>query len=201
MAAGDDESPDLSFGLRPNSAARSKSLDKPAVLHGGEPKPELTHPALADEPIDFGQERRVHTAIHTRYSVRVNPHETTCVRPRAFLLLRGMANSEWLERLAAAIQDRWVAHGRSLASLSKQAGLGPNYVSQMLAGMKDGTKEPSARAVIDICEELGVSITWIFLGIEMTAEDESLLLAASKMDKENKKRLLDLLNSIQSAPA
>lgn len=100
----------------------------------------------------------------------------------------------WKQRLHAAIRDRWVANGGSLAELSRQAGQGSNYVSQML----NEDKEPKTQAVINIAQVLNVSLSWIFLGIEMTAEDEKLLLIAAKIDTNQKKKLLDLLGSISS---
>lgn len=103
----------------------------------------------------------------------------------------------WKQRLHSAIKDRWVAQGRSLAELSRLSGQGPNYVSQML----NEDKEPKTQTVINIAENINVSLSWIFLGIDMTAEDEKLLLIAAKIDTDQKKKLLDLLGSIASESA
>jgi transcriptional regulator with XRE-family HTH domain len=105
----------------------------------------------------------------------------------------GMDNCDWEQRLRKAIAERWTDKGRSLTDLGRAIGMGQNYVSQMLAG-----KAPKAQAVINIAKELEISLTWLFLGVEMTVEDEQLLLLASKIDTAQKRKLLDLLTSIAS---
>jgi transcriptional regulator with XRE-family HTH domain len=105
-----------------------------------------------------------------------------------------MEHAAWEMRLRQAIRERWTDQGRSLAELGRQAGMGVNYVSQML---NDG-KAPKAQAVVNLAEVLGISLTWLYLGVEMTAEDEQLLQLAAKVDESQKRQLLALLNSIAS---
>ena len=190
MIVGDHEGADLSFGLGPNSATRPKSGDQPAVLHGREPEPELAHPTIAEEPIDFGEETRVHRGLVTRFSVHVNPPATTCVLSPLALLRKGMSTETWEARLRQAIQERWVDQGRSLTELSLNIKNGRNFVSQMLT---EG-KAPRAQDVVNLASELKISLSWLFLGVDMTQEDEQLLMIASKIDTDQKKKLLELLN-------
>ncbi len=192
LLLGDDEGSDLRFGLGPNTTTGSKTLNEAAVLHGREPKSELTHAAVGEKSIDFREKRRVHKIPIARFSVCVKPHATTCVPHAANLLARGMGNSDWETRLRQAIQERWLDKGRSLNELSARVDMGPNYVSQMLTT----TKAPKAETVIKLADALGVSLTWIYLGADLTAEDEQLLQLAAKVDTTQKRQLLDLLNSI-----
>jgi hypothetical protein len=197
LTAGNDESSHLSFGLRPDPAARTKPGDQPAVLHGREPKPELAHPAVAEKPINFGEKARVHGGVLTRFSVHVNPPATTCVLSSLALLRGGMSTETWEARLRQAIQERWVDQGRSLTELSLNIHNGRNFVSQMLT---EG-KAPRAKDVVNLAAQLQISLSWLFLGVDMTQEDEQLLMIASKIDTHQKKKLLELLNSIAAQNA
>lgn len=194
LSMGNDEGSNLSLSLRPDSAAGTKPFDKAPILHGGQPKPELAHPAFADETLDFGEERGVHEQPIARFSVWVKRPDKTCVPQTDDLLVRSMSTAEWDNRLRQAIKEHWTDHGRSLTELGRAIGMGQNYVSEMLSK----GKAPRAQAVINLAQVLGVSLTWIYLGVEMTAEDEQLLQVASKVDATQKRRLLDLLNSIAS---
>ena len=81
-----------------------------------------------------------------------------------------------------------------MRELSAKLGKGPNYVSQML----NDDKAPRVDFVISLAQILGVSASQVLLGVEMSAEDEKLLMLAAKLDPERKRTLLDLLNSFAS---
>ena len=197
LAVGDDECPDLRLCLGPDPTAGSKALNEPPVFDGSQAEPELTHPAFAEKPINFGEKARVHEEVVTRFSVHVNPPATTCVPIPLSLLRKGMSTDTWEARLHQAIRERWVDQGRSLTELSLNVKMGRNFVSQML---NDG-KAPRAQDVVNLAQQLGVSLTWLFLGVDMTPEDEQLLMIASKIDTDQKKKLLELLNSIAAQTA
>ncbi len=93
----------------------------------------------------------------------------------------------WRERLIEVIE----ADPRSLRAISLEAGLGPNYVTQMI----NENKGPTAAALVKLAETLHVSVTFIFTGAEMTQADEDLLKLAAKMDEVEKTHLLGLLRS------
>lgn len=73
----------------------------------------------------------------------------------------------WRDRLADAIRDS----GRSQRSVSLAAGLGPGYVNSLLNEGKDPTVENATR----VCKELGISLSWLIYGIEMSPETEEIL--------------------------
>lgn len=97
----------------------------------------------------------------------------------------------WRERLIKAIE----ADPRSLRAISKDAGLGPNYVTQMISG----NKGPTAAALVKLAETLQVSVTFIFTGAEMSQVDEDLLKLAAEMDETEKTHLLGLLRARKPA--
>lgn len=106
-----------------------------------------------------------------------------------------MANGddEWWQRLRDAIEAARSA-GRSYTDISREAKQGRNYVQQM---MKNG-KAPGADVVAKLCKALGVSVTYIFTGVRMTAEAEEMLALFSRLDEKAKDNLLELLKKLSS---
>lgn len=104
-------------------------------------------------------------------------------------------DDDWWQRLRDAIETAKNA-GRSYRDISLEAKQGRNYVQQM---MKNG-KAPGADVVAKLCKALGVSITYIFTGMRMTAEAEEMLILFSRLDNEAKDNLLRLMKSLPSAP-
>lgn len=100
----------------------------------------------------------------------------------------------WFSRLNGAIDEALVQKRFSLRSLSMKAGYSPNYVGQM----RRDTKGPSAEAVVRLAAALDVSLTWIFLGVEMSPSDERLLALAASLSEDQKSKLLELLQSVGS---
>lgn len=98
----------------------------------------------------------------------------------------------WWIRLIDEINKAESA-GRSLRNISLTAGLGPNYVEQM---RKKG-KMPSADVVKKLAEALGISVTYIFTGVQMTREAEQLLALWASLTEEQKDSLLQMLRSMQ----
>jgi len=95
---------------------------------------------------------------------------------------------KWRERLIEAIQN----DGRSLRAISLDAGLGPNYVNQLIAPNSRG---PTAEKLIKLLNTLRVSPTYIITGSPMTADFEELLRLASQMKPETRQKLIDYLRS------
>lgn len=96
----------------------------------------------------------------------------------------------WRRRLIEAIHN----DGRSYRALSLDAGLGPNYVNQLLAPDSRG---PTASALIKLLNVLKVSPTFIITGSPMTPEMEELLDLAARMSPESRDKLIDFLRSEQ----
>lgn len=104
-----------------------------------------------------------------------------------------MSNNEqgWRIRLMACIEEE----GRSLRSISLQAGLGQNYLNQMVSDRK----EPGIEVVRRLCDVLNVSVTYIVTGNELSKLDEELLAILADIDVEAKKHLRDFLRTVSIA--
>lgn len=70
-------------------------------------------------------------------------------------------------RLEAAIKE----NGRSYRSVSLAAGRGPGYVSSIL---NEG-KEPTVIHLAQVCSEIGVSLSQILYGVQISPEAEEIL--------------------------
>lgn len=79
-----------------------------------------------------------------------------------------------------------------MRAVSIAAGCGPGY----LHGILKDEKEPTIERLLRICSELGVSLTYVILGIELTQAQERLLLLLSDIPDEQKRLLLDLAESL-----
>lgn len=103
-------------------------------------------------------------------------------------LLQNAAMREgWLERFKAAVE----ADGRSLRAISDAAGLGPNYVREMING-----KEPGVDKLVRLARTLGVSASYLVTGLEMSAEHEEALERLTRLSPEKQKMVLDLIRSL-----
>lgn len=74
---------------------------------------------------------------------------------------------DWRERLIAAVD----ADPRSDRAISLAAKLGPNFVNEL----RNTEKEPGIKKVLKLANELGVSLAQLFLGGDITPEDEEFL--------------------------
>lgn len=74
---------------------------------------------------------------------------------------------DWRDRLLEAV-DR---DGRSDRAISHAAKLGPNFVNEL----RNTDKEPGIKKVLKLAAELKLSTTYLFLGSELTPEDEELI--------------------------
>lgn len=99
-----------------------------------------------------------------------------------------MSEDAWRERLKDAADKS----GRSLRSISLAAGCGPGYLHDILSTKK----EPSIARLIKLCEAIGVSVTYVVLGIEWTPTQEQLLLLMSGLSEKRKKLLLEMAESL-----
>lgn len=96
----------------------------------------------------------------------------------------------WRERLIAAID----ADDRSERRISLDAGLGPNYVGQLIKN--NGAEVDS---VLKLCAALNLSVSYIFTGVEMNTLDEEMLIRFSALPLDQKQAFASLLRSFERA--
>ncbi|HEY8595755.1 MAG TPA: helix-turn-helix domain-containing protein [Devosiaceae bacterium] len=99
----------------------------------------------------------------------------------------------WRERLIDAIKRS----GKSWRSISIAANLSPNFVTQMI---RDG-KTPSTDNLVSLASALGISMTFLFTGSYLSAEDEEVLRLYSLLPAEEREHLFGMLRArASSAP-
>lgn len=81
--------------------------------------------------------------------------------------IRGMGQETWRDRLAAALKKS----GKSKREVSLSAGMGAGYVHSIL---KDG-KDPTLAHLITVCDKVGVSLSYVVFGFDVSAENERIL--------------------------
>lgn len=97
--------------------------------------------------------------------------------------------TEWRDRLIRAIER----DGRSPRAISLAANLGPNFLGQML---ERGTS-PSTQALVSVCSALGISLTYIFTGADMSTEDEELLRLAAHLPEKQRDLLIEMARQLR----
>lgn len=97
----------------------------------------------------------------------------------------------WLDRLRDAVK----ADGRSLRDVSLSAGLGPNYLSELLG--KD--KEPGINKLERLCRELNVSLAYVLTGLQVTPEDEEKLALLAELPEEDAATVLHFARRLRDA--
>ena len=99
-----------------------------------------------------------------------------------------MSREAWRNRLQEAAEKS----GKSLRAVSLAAGCSPGY----LHGILSSRKEPTIARLVKLCDMLGVSVTYVVLGIAWSPTQEQLLLLMSGLSDEQKKLLLELAKSL-----
>lgn len=98
----------------------------------------------------------------------------------------------WFDRLVDAI----LRDGRDMKAISLAAGLGQNYVQQMV---KD-RKKPKIDTLVRLLNELGRADTlWIITGQEFTDEDRRLLEIAASLEDDGKRKLIEAFAALAAA--
>lgn len=101
-----------------------------------------------------------------------------------------MANTTWRERLKAAIERK----GRSNRDVSLATGHSPGY----LHGVLVNGKEPGVDSLVKVCAEVGVSLTEIVFGAEMSPETEKLLKLFAGLTDDQKADFLRIAESVST---
>jgi transcriptional regulator with XRE-family HTH domain len=99
-----------------------------------------------------------------------------------------MSEEEWRKRLQEAVDKS----GKSMRAISLTAGCSASY----LHGILKEDKEPTLPRLVRICSEIGVSVTYIILGIEMSPTHEALLLLMSDLPDVQQQLLLEIARSL-----
>lgn len=94
----------------------------------------------------------------------------------------------WRTRLLAAIDK----DGRSDRAISLAAKLGPNFVNEL----RNTDKEPGVGKVIKLADELKLSSTYVFTGVNLTPEDQELLELFLKLSPESRTSLVALAQQL-----
>ena len=91
----------------------------------------------------------------------------------------------WKQRILAAID----ADERSDRSISLDARLGENFVNQL----RNSDKSPSIDKLEQLIKTLNISYAYVFLGYDLSSEDEALLAALRSIPKDSQEALLKLI--------
>ena len=93
----------------------------------------------------------------------------------------------WKTRLLQAIDN----DGRSDRAISTAANLGVNFVNEF----RNKAKEPSVEKILKLAAELKLSVTYLFLGRDLSKDDEDLLLVLQSLPVSAKEGLLAALRA------
>lgn len=95
---------------------------------------------------------------------------------------------DWFNRFIEMVE----ADGRGMINIALTAGLGRNYVQQII---KNG-KKPTIERLMAILQVLGESPTiYVLTGVKTTPEDKSISSLLNSLTEEEKKAFLVLLQS------
>lgn len=97
----------------------------------------------------------------------------------------------WLERLRGAVQK----DGRPLRAISKAAGLGPNYLGELL----NKGKVPGIDKLLRLCSELEISATWVLTGTKVSPDSEEMLSILATLPPDQQTTLLSLARQLKAA--
>lgn len=100
---------------------------------------------------------------------------------------------DWRQRLLDAAEKT----GRSDRSISRDAGLGPNALNEI----RNTAKEPSVDRTLKLIKAIGVSRSYVFLGIEMTQEVEQIVELLGQASPTAQKGFAAFLQEKQSRAA
>lgn len=98
-----------------------------------------------------------------------------------------MPDKTWRQRLAQAVKR----DGRSRRAISLAAGVHETAVWELL----NTDKDPQTDKVVAVAQELGVTVGWLFDGIEISPESSRLLKAWGRMSKAEREALLRYIES------
>lgn len=103
------------------------------------------------------------------------------------------AAMDWRQRLLDAAEKT----GRSDRSISLAANLGPNALNEI----RNTDKEPSVDRALKLIQAIGVSRSYVFLGVEITPEVEELVMLLGQASPAAQKGFAEFLRERQPPAA
>lgn len=100
-------------------------------------------------------------------------------------------SGDWRSRIIEAVERSVTEDGRSYRDISIRAGVGQNFVGELVRG----DKRSNVENVIKVAQELGLSLAYVFAGVDIKPEDEAFLRILGSMSQEEKNHLLGFLRS------
>jgi len=101
---------------------------------------------------------------------------------------------DWVNRLLLAAEK----DGRSDRAISLAAGLGPNFLNEL----RNLNKAPTVPKVVALANELNVSLSYLFSGLDLSRENEELLRLFLSLPEPSRDTLLQLARQLaESKPA
>ncbi|WP_150526796.1 hypothetical protein [Roseibium sediminis] len=190
---GPDISPDPAGGRGINLSTIAQTLQKSAILDRF-PTEMLVGHALAFRPLECeefinGSEQIVHHGDHIeRNSVQVKPNERLNVSDFA---IRAIYNCRmeitWLDRIVAAIS----LTGQSYRTISQNASLGPNFVSEMIRL----NRLPKTAQLQALCDALDIRSSWVLEGTPTHPAQERLVKLVAHLQPEERLRTMKKVGS------
>lgn len=175
------------FGVGPNAAALFEAVNQPAVVRKDDAGPMFGETSISHEGSQLG-EKGAHFGNLARTCVHVNARKDVKDLHAGACYLSHMDN-DWLDRLIQAIE----ADGRKPNRLSEDAGLGRNYVQQLL----NRRSAPHSKELAKLLDALGEEAAlFVHTGHRLTAVDWEFLRASSGMDEDTRKDALRLLRRL-----
>lgn len=107
--------------------------------------------------------------------------------------IAAMADETWRDRLKRAVEKS----GRPLREISRTMGRSDGYVY----GIIHDAKEPGIDSVVELCRVLGISVTELLFGVEMSDSTEKLLRIYAGLSEDQKADFLRLAESAASLAA
>jgi len=103
---------------------------------------------------------------------------------------------DWFVRLSGEIERRVMLDDKiySYRNISLGAGLGPNYVEQLLKSQ--GRKNPQISEFTKLCEYLNLSLVYVLTGVEMSHRDEEFNSIWARLDPDAQEHVMNVLRRI-----
>jgi lambda repressor-like predicted transcriptional regulator len=101
-------------------------------------------------------------------------------------------DGQWRNRLRAALDDT----GKSMRSVSLEAGCGPGYLHDILVV----GKEPKLDSVLRIADALNIGLGQLLYGLDIGPQEEELLRLYAQLPERQRRAVLDLIASNYPKP-
>jgi hypothetical protein len=175
-ALGLDIPKDHLFRFRPDASSTPQAVNQATVASQKDACPMVGKTEFVPKPFDFFEKQICHAATIARDSVQVNARHNVSA---SFLLpcKNQPMKIGWFDRLKAAIES----DDRSYSQISEAAGLGRNYVQQMIKNGKQPTGDKLGKILETMPSEKAM---FILIGMELRDEDVEFLNLVRRLDPD-----------------